>query len=140
MGAPVTVVPTVNVTAPTSAATIVIRDGLVLTGRRRDNGLICGPGGHIEQNETPEKAARREAQEEFGICLGDIVQIGTMTGLPEQYGVPVIFVCSDYTGVPVTDGKEMEQPEFVDPSQIAEEDVSSVLRKPEAPAVAAFDF
>lgn len=93
--------------APTSAATIVIKDGKMLVGTRKDNGGICGPGGHIEDGETPEQAARREAVEEFGIQLGHMDCLGQLDGLPEEYGLPVIFLCTDYAGTPVCDEKEM---------------------------------
>ena len=48
------------------AAVIVIDGGKILCGRRKDDGTICGPGGHVEDGEQPEQAAVREAQEEFG--------------------------------------------------------------------------
>lgn len=110
----------VNVVQPTAAACLVMKDGKILTGRRLRNGVgyICGPGGHIEMNESPEAACRREAQEEFGITLGRMTELGTLTDLPEEYGVPVIYLCMDYSGVPVTDGKEMGYLEFRDPVSI----------------------
>ena len=46
------------------AAVIVIDGGKILCGRRKDDGTICGPGGHVEDGEQPEQAAVREAQEE----------------------------------------------------------------------------
>ncbi len=98
---------------PTAAATIVVKDGLVLTGsRKNDHDLICGPGGHIEEGETPEQAARREAMEEFGIKLGSLVRLGQLDGLPEEYGLPVIFLCTDFEGEPVCDENEMQKPGF----------------------------
>lgn len=42
----------------TGCGVIVIKDGKILIGERKDNGQICGPGGHIEIGETPEDAAR----------------------------------------------------------------------------------
>lgn len=98
---------------PTAAATLVVKDGKVLIGNRRDVTLICGPGGHIEDGETPEQAARREAMEEFGIKLVDMQYLGQLDGLPEEYGLPVIYLCTDFEGEPTCDGKEMRNPEFV---------------------------
>lgn len=59
---------------------VVVRKGdLVLIGER------CGshgastwglPGGHLEAGETVEACARREAEEETGLQLGEIKQIG----------------------------------------------------------------
>lgn len=42
---------------PTSAAVLVVNDGKILIGTRRNREGICGPGGHIEDGETPEQAA-----------------------------------------------------------------------------------
>lgn len=36
----------------------------------------CIPSGHIEEGETPEAAVRREAIEEAGVILGDVVCLG----------------------------------------------------------------
>lgn len=98
---------------PTSAATLVVKDGKILIGVRRDREGICGPGGHIEDGETPEQAARREALEEFGIQLGPVYCLGQLDGLPEEYGLPVIFLCTDFAGEPVCDGSEMQLPDFL---------------------------
>lgn len=97
---------------PTSAATLVVKDGKILIGVRRDREGTCGPGGHIEDGETPEQAARREALEEFGIQLGPVYCLGQLDGLPEEYGLPVIFLCTDFAGEPVCDGAEMQEPAF----------------------------
>lgn len=97
---------------PTAAATLVVKDGQLLIGTRRDGGGICGPGGHIEDGETPEQAARREALEEFGIQLGPMYFLGQLDGLPEEYGLPAVFLCTEFAGKPVCDGKEMEHPRY----------------------------
>lgn len=97
---------------PTAAATLVVKDGQLLIGTRRDGGGICGPGGHIEDGETPEQAARREALEEFGIQLGPMYFLGQLDGLPEEYGLPAVFLCTEFAGKPVCDGKEMERPRY----------------------------
>ena len=98
---------------PTSAATLVVKDGKILVGARLNGEGICGPGGHIEDGETPEQAARREALEEFGIQLGPVYCLGQLDGLPEEYGLPVIFLCTDFAGEPVCDGSEMQVPDFL---------------------------
>lgn len=85
---------------PTSAATLVVKDGKILVGARLNGEGICGPGGHIEDGETPEQAARREALEEFGIQLGPVYCLGQLDGLPEEYGLPVIFLCTACTDCP----------------------------------------
>lgn len=97
---------------PTSAAVLVVNDGKILTGTRRNREGICGPGGHIEDGETSEQAARREALEEFGIQLGPLYCLGQLDGLPEEYGLPVIYLCTEYAGEPVCDGEEMQDSAF----------------------------
>lgn len=97
---------------PTSAAVLVVNDGKILTGTRRNREGVCGPGGHIEDGETPEQAARREAMEEFGIQLGPLYCLGQLDGLPEEYGLPVIYLCTEYAGEPVCDGEEMQDSAF----------------------------
>lgn len=97
---------------PTSAAVLVVNDGKILIGTRRNREGICGPGGHIEDGETPEQAARREALEEFGIQLGPLDCLGQLDGLPEEYGLPVIYLCTEYAGEPVCDGEEMQGSAF----------------------------
>lgn len=99
-----------DVPQPTAAATLVFRNGRLLTGKRKDNGLICGPGGHIEEGETPEEAARREAVEEFGITLGELTHLGRLEGMPKEYGLPEIFLCTDFEGEPSCDLEEMSLP------------------------------
>ena len=58
--------------------------------------------------------------EEFGIMLGDLVYLGKLDGLPEEFGVPAIFICTEYGGTPVCDEKEMTGPEFLTVSEINE--------------------
>ena len=40
-------------------------------------------------------------------------RLGQLDGLPEEYGLPVVFLCTDYAGDPVCDGKEMEGAAFL---------------------------
>lgn len=56
-------------------AVIVIRDGLVLLGKRRGAhgaGTWALPGGHLELFETIKDCARREVFEETGLSIGNI--------------------------------------------------------------------
>jgi 8-oxo-dGTP pyrophosphatase MutT (NUDIX family) len=50
-----------------TATTFVVWDGKVLLHRHRKQGLWLPPGGHIEPNELPDDAARREVFEETGL-------------------------------------------------------------------------
>lgn len=106
--------------APIGTGVLVLRDGKVLTGTRKERasrGQICGPGGHIEPGETPEEAARREAMEEFGIECHDLRPLGTQDG-GGRYGTSAVFLCTDYTGTPRTDEKEMTNPKWLTMRQI----------------------
>ena len=88
---------------------IVIQGGKVLTGRRTDDGLICGPGGHIEPGETPEDAAIREAQEEFGITPKNMTPLGQL----DRYDRPHVFLCTEYDGEPQCQSVEMVQADWM---------------------------
>lgn len=101
---------------------IVVKDGKVLTGTRltgKGAGLIGGPGGHIEDGESPEEAAIRETAEEFKIIPKDLVRIGSKLELGNESKVggnnaehlrSTVFLCTDFKGEPVCDGKEMAMP------------------------------
>lgn len=58
---------------------ICVENGAFLTAKRLEgqgNSLFGGPGGHIEHGETPEQAAYRETEEEFGISPKELLFIG----------------------------------------------------------------
>ena len=99
--------------APTGCGVIVLNDdGEVLTGKRTKENVIGGPGGHIEEGETPEEAAIRETYEEFGIVCRDLQPLGVLDG-GEKYGDSAIFLCEDYFGRVKTDQKEMTEPQWL---------------------------
>lgn len=99
--------------APTGVGVLVIVDGEILSGTRVKEGTIGGPGGHIEAGETPEQAAVREAQEEFGITPTELIPLTTLTGMPEQYGVSQVYICTKFDGHVACDGVEMTNPVFL---------------------------
>jgi 8-oxo-dGTP pyrophosphatase MutT (NUDIX family) len=71
-------------------------------------GLWNGTGGKIQEGETPEVAARREAGEEFGIELNSIENVGECLFVFKD-GLEIhchIFTCLDWKGEPV-EGEEM---------------------------------
>ena len=107
---------------PTGCGVLVIQDGKVLAGTRIErNGLgkVCGPSGSIEAGETPEEAAIREAYEEFRIICRDLVPLGVQdTG--GRYGKSAIFMCSDFSGAPKADEKEMTSAKWIYPREIDE--------------------
>ncbi len=106
---------------PTGCGVIVIKDGKVLVGKRKDNGLLCGPGGHIEIGESPEEAAIRETREEFGINIAEIIPISVISGMPKGYCPSQIFLCTEFYGTPICFNDEMESARF--------EPISDILKK-----------
>lgn len=98
---------------------LVLRGGKVLVGTRKEatgSGRLCGPGGHIETGETPEEAAVRETEEEFGIVCRGLRPLGVQDG--GDYGVSAVFLCTSYEGEPRCDEREMTDPRWLDPAEI----------------------
>jgi 8-oxo-dGTP pyrophosphatase MutT (NUDIX family) len=52
-----------------TATTYIVHDGRVLLHRHPRQGLWLPPGGHLERDELPHDAARREIEEETGLRL-----------------------------------------------------------------------
>lgn len=101
--------------APFGVGVLVIRDGKILSGTRHNDtgyGLICGPGGHGEKGETPEQAAFRETEEEFGISPKELIPIGIGPFEPESGLRSHIFLCTDFEGEPDCVDLEMTNPKF----------------------------
>ena len=107
---------------PTTVGVIVLRDGKVLTGVRKSDFYpftIGGPGGHIEKGETPEQAAVRETQEEFGITPTELIPLTVRTGLAEEFGVPEYFLCTQYDGeIDCADHSEVVAPQMSDLGEV----------------------
>jgi len=97
---------------PTGCGVLVVKNGKILVGNRKDNGLVCGSGGHIEEGEIPEEAAIRETREEFGIYVAELIPIAILTDMPEEYCDSQIFLCTEYFGEPVAFNSEMEYARF----------------------------
>ncbi len=97
-----------------SVGVIVVKDGKILCGERKDGQGIGGPGGYIEGDETPEEAAARETWEEFGITLEELIPVGQLTVLPSQYGKPTIFLSTKFQGTPLPNSNEMDKNHFTD--------------------------
>lgn len=99
---------------PTGCGVIVVKDGKILIGTRKDNGLVCGPGGHIEAGEKPVDAAVRETREEFGINIDaeQLIPLTVISDMPAEYCPSQIFLCTEYYGEPVCFNMEMEDARF----------------------------
>lgn len=101
---------------PGAVGVIVIKDGKVLCGTRMHDsgrGLICGPGGKIENGESPAQAAFRETEEEFGISPKELIPLGYGPKEITSGFTPHLFLCTDYIGTPYTASDEIKDPEFV---------------------------
>ncbi len=101
---------------PTGCGVIVVQDGRILTGTRKDNGLVCGPGGHIEAGEKPEDAAVRETREEFGINIDaeKLIPLTVVSDMPRQYNPSMVFLCTEFFGNPICFNTEMDDARFED--------------------------
>ncbi len=90
------------------ACAIIIRDGKLLTLRRRKEGREYHvlPGGKIEKGETPEEACVREAQEETGltVTLGRKVVTIRNLGRTEDY-----YLVADFAGTVRLGGPEAQR-------------------------------
>lgn len=106
---------------PDSVGVLVIKDGMVLCGDREDNHQVCGPGGHIESWEDAEQAARRETEEEFGITVENLVPIGMIGGMRQEYGKPFLFLATDFKGSPLINTQEMRNNRFLPLSALKNE-------------------
>lgn len=96
-----------------SVGVLVIRDDKILTGTRSESGLIGGPGGHIEEGETPEDAAVREIVEEFNIRPTELIPIGYGPKEPDTSLSPALFLCTEYEGTPHCTSDEMSDARFL---------------------------
>lgn len=90
-----------------AAAALIVHDGRFLCAYRRDGEGVCGPGGHVEDGETPEEAASREAVEEFGIVPHNLIPVGVYKGSPGLYLPSMVYFTDQFTGTPKADGYEM---------------------------------
>lgn len=94
---------------------LVVSQGKVLSGTRKTEfgrGLICGPGGHIKEGESPKQAAFREAEEEFGISPKELIPLGRGPMELDTGIQPYIFLCTEYEGEPNCVDGEMADPQF----------------------------
>lgn len=121
--APTATPPTTNVDATDTdygVGVLVVQDGRFLCGTRLKGGSVGGPGGHIEVGESPEDAAIRETQEEFGITPKDLMPVAFLSDLKPPYCPSHVFLCTDFDGsIQCADG-EMTSPGFITAEKVAE--------------------
>lgn len=116
---------------PKGVGVICVQDGKILAGVRCQGygeDLICGPGGHIEDGETPEQAAMRETQEEFGITPKELFFLGCGNQEPDTGITSAVFLCTDWDGEIACNDGEMRSPEFLSMNEI--ESMRSSLFQP----------
>lgn len=104
----------------TGVGVLVVKDDKILCGTRAKQRTLCGPGGHIEDGETPEEAAVRETQEEFGITPKGLTPVAFLKDLSAPYCPSHVFVCTDYDGSIACDGVEMTRPGFISVDKVEE--------------------
>lgn len=98
-----------------SVGVIVVSEGKVLCGQRHNTsgyGLLCGPGGHIDNGETPKEAAFRETEEEFGITPTELIPLG-LGPVENDTGLqPMLYLCTSFSGRPKSVDLEIVNPAF----------------------------
>lgn len=121
--APTATPPTTNADAADTdrgVGVLVVQDGRFLCGTRLKGGSVGGSGGHIEAGESPEDAAIRETQEEFGITPKDLMPVAFLSDLKPPYCPSHVFLCTDFDGsIRCADG-EMTSPGFITAEKVAE--------------------
>ena len=85
---------------------IIRHQGRVLLGRNKRGisvGKWTGPGGHVEEGETIEKAAIREMKEEAGLDVSDVKKVGILSFTsPLRSPIEIhIFKATKYEGEPM---------------------------------------
>ena len=118
------------------------KEGRLLLGKRADNHLWGYAGGSVEPDERVEDAARRELYEEMRIQAGEMSLFCVNSGPEAHYiypngdevsNVELIYLCTDYSGVPVPQDGEIEEIRFFAPEEIdlamISPPIRSVIRK-----------
>lgn len=100
---------------------IIVKEGKILCAKREDDGTICGPGGHLEEGETPEQATVREAQEEFSITPLNLLPLGAYEASQGRYCNSKLYFTDTYTGEPATDEDEMHNARWMTLDELRDE-------------------
>ena len=110
-------------------ASVIVADesGRVLLQRRTDNGCWGYSGGSVEPGEDVEAAAARELREETGLIAREMELFGVFSGESMHYVYPngdevsnveLIYLCTDYSGLPEPQDGEIEEIRFFAPEEI----------------------
>jgi 8-oxo-dGTP diphosphatase len=95
---------------------VIIEDGKVLLGRRRDIDWWNLPGGGMELGETVDEALRREVLEETGVE----VRVGRLAGVyskPQKQEVVLTFLCHVEGGA-LTETEEIVECRYFPPDAL----------------------
>lgn len=97
-------------------AAIIVKDGLILLGKRKGShgdGDWGFPGGHLEYGETPEDCVRREVKEETGLTIKTIRTAPYTNDLfpdEKKHYVTLFFIVTCEQGNPeVMEPKKLDQ-------------------------------
>ena len=96
----------------------MIKDGKILCAERGDRKGICGPGGHLEEGETYEEGAIREAMEEFGIKPRYIIPFEFMNDYRISKCPTMVYLTDEFDGEIQTDDEEMFNPGWLSAEEI----------------------
>lgn len=99
---------------------LIIKAGKFLVAERTDGRGLCGPGGHMEDGESPLEAAVRETAEEFGIIPKRPVFVASMPETAQSLPTE-LFLCTEFAGEPVADGVEMKNAKWMSQEELAQE-------------------
>jgi 8-oxo-dGTP diphosphatase len=96
------------------AGVVILKDGMTLLAKRKGahgSGMWGSMGGHVEFGETPAEAVKREAMEELGIEIGNIVFASCMNLLREgKHYIDISFTAEIISG----------EPKIMEPDRISE--------------------
>lgn len=101
---------------------LVVKDGRFLVAERTDGQGYCGPGGHMEEDESPREAAIRETMEEFGIIPKQLLFVASMPAI-EDCLPSELFLCTEFVGEPKADGIEMNDIQWLSQSELSKMDL-----------------
>lgn len=104
-----------------AAAVLIVKDGRILCGTRLDNGLKCGPGGHVEEGEDTKTAAIRETLEEFNIIPLNLISLGVVSRSTGLSLPSMVYFTDEYEGTVETDGTEMVAPRWMTLEELSQE-------------------
>ena len=96
--------------------------GEVLVADRAGGEGVCGPGGHVQDDETVEQGAIRESLEEFSIEPLTLIPIGDYQSSSKQFCDSKVYLCMDYNGEPECKDGEMINPRWIGIDKLAEMD------------------